>query len=78
MVAASNTFNQVIEKDTDALMDRTKNRPLPAKRMQAGTALSIAFLFLIVGTVVLFQLNQKTALFGVLSVFLYTCAYTLA
>ena len=30
MVGASNVFNQIIEKDLDALMDRTKNRPLPA------------------------------------------------
>jgi len=29
MVAASNAFNQIIEKDTDALMKRTMNRPLP-------------------------------------------------
>ena len=30
MVAASNAFNQIIEKDTDALMKRTMNRPLPS------------------------------------------------
>jgi len=29
MVGASNAYNQVIEKDLDALMDRTKNRPVP-------------------------------------------------
>ena len=33
MVGASNAFNQVIEKDTDSLMKRTKNRPLPTGRM---------------------------------------------
>ena len=33
MVGASNAFNQVIEKDLDALMDRTKNRPVPSGRM---------------------------------------------
>ena len=27
MVGASNAFNQIIEKDTDKLMSRTKNRP---------------------------------------------------
>ena len=31
IVGASNSFNQIIEKDKDVLMDRTKNRPLPAK-----------------------------------------------
>ncbi len=33
MVGASNAFNQVIEKDLDVLMDRTKNRPVPSGRM---------------------------------------------
>jgi protoheme IX farnesyltransferase len=33
MVGASNAFNQVIEKDLDRLMDRTKNRPVPSGRM---------------------------------------------
>ena len=33
MVGASNSFNQIIEKDKDALMNRTKNRPLPTKKI---------------------------------------------
>ncbi len=49
MVGASNAFNQVIEKDLDALMDRTKNRPIPAGRMQSNVALVIASLLTIIG-----------------------------
>ncbi len=33
MVGASNAYNQVIEKDLDALMDRTKDRPVASGRM---------------------------------------------
>jgi protoheme IX farnesyltransferase len=44
MVGASNAYNQVIEKDLDALMDRTKNRPLPAKRMSVQMALFYSLL----------------------------------
>ena len=33
MVGASNSFNQIIEKDLDKLMARTKNRPLPKKKI---------------------------------------------
>lgn len=29
MVGASNAFNQVIERDLDAIMKRTQNRPIP-------------------------------------------------
>ncbi|MEO2128013.1 MAG: UbiA family prenyltransferase, partial [Christiangramia sp.] len=42
MVGASNAYNQIIERNLDALMDRTKNRPLPAGRMTVGTAFTIA------------------------------------
>ena len=45
MVGASNAFNQIIEKDLDALMDRTKNRPIPAGRMSVNTAFVIASIF---------------------------------
>lgn len=76
MVGASNAFNQVIEKDTDALMKRTKNRPLPTGRMKVSTALIIAFSFTILGIAILYNINAKSALFGAISIFLYTCAYT--
>ena len=76
MVGASNAFNQWIEKDKDALMDRTKNRPLPAGRMNNLTALLIASLLTLLGIFILNNINFKTALFGALSIFIYTCVYT--
>ncbi len=76
MVGASNAFNQVIEKELDALMDRTKNRPVPSKRMTPNTALTIAFLLTIIGIVLLYTINEKTAMFGAISIFIYTCVYT--
>jgi len=76
MVAASNAFNQIIEKDTDALMKRTMNRPLPTGRMSKTTALVFAILFTIIGLGILYSINPKSALFGAISIFLYTCAYT--
>jgi heme o synthase len=76
MVGASNSFNQVIEKDLDALMDRTKNRPVPAGRMSPNVALFIASLLTIIGTILLYTINPKTAMFGAISIFLYTSVYT--
>ncbi|WP_339882417.1 heme o synthase [Polaribacter vadi] len=76
MVGASNAFNQIIEKDTDAIMQRTKNRPLPTGRMSVNFAMFIAILFTILGLAILYSINPKTALFGAVSIFLYTCAYT--
>jgi len=76
MVGASNAFNQIIEKDTDAIMKRTQNRPLPTERMSINTALVIAILFTIAGLTILYSINAKTALFGAISIFLYTSVYT--
>ncbi|MEG3657425.1 heme o synthase [Arenibacter palladensis] len=76
MVGASNAYNQVIEKDLDALMSRTKNRPIPSGRMSVNTAMAIAVLMTILGIVALYFLNPKTAMFGAISIFLYTSVYT--
>lgn len=76
MVGASNAFNQVIEKDLDALMDRTKNRPVPAGRMSSNIALIIASILTLVGLFLLYTINPKTAMFGAISIFLYTSVYT--
>ena len=76
MVGASNAYNQVIEKDLDALMNRTKNRPIPSGRMSVQKAMAIAITMTLLGIVSLYFLNPKTAMFGAISIFLYTSVYT--
>jgi protoheme IX farnesyltransferase len=76
IVGASNSFNQIIEKDKDALMDRTKNRPLPAKEITTQNAFWISVFLTLVGLLCLYFINYRTAFFAAISVFLYTCVYT--
>jgi protoheme IX farnesyltransferase len=76
MVGASNAYNQVIEKDLDALMDRTKNRPVASGRMAPNLALVVASVLTLVGIALLYTINPKTAMFGAISIFLYTSIYT--
>ncbi|WP_375323546.1 heme o synthase [Flagellimonas sp. GZD32] len=76
MVGASNAYNQIIEKDLDALMKRTRNRPIPSGRMSVKTALTTAVLLTILGVLALLALSPKTAMFGAISIFLYTSVYT--
>ena len=76
MVGASNSFNQIIEKDKDALMNRTKNRPLPTKKITSSNAFWISVFLTIAGLGILYTINYKTAFFAGLSVFIYTCIYT--
>ena len=76
MVGASNVFNQIIERDYDALMERTKDRPIPAGRMSVRTAFILASVLTIMGIIILYSINPQTAMFGAISIFLYTSAYT--
>ncbi|UCE94302.1 MAG: protoheme IX farnesyltransferase [Flavobacteriaceae bacterium] len=76
MVGASNAFNQIIERVPDAVMKRTMDRPIPAGRISVNVAMIIAVVLTLSGLVILYSINQKTALFGAISIFLYTSAYT--
>jgi protoheme IX farnesyltransferase len=57
-------------------MDRTKFRPIPSGRMSVNSAFLLASLFTIFGIIILYIINPQTAMFGAISIFLYTSAYT--
>ena len=69
--------NQIIEKNSDKLMNRTKNRPLPTNKISSRNALFISLALSISGLIlmVLF-LNKLTALLSFLSLIIYTFLYT--
>jgi protoheme IX farnesyltransferase len=77
VTASSNTINQLIEKDTDKLMDRTKNRPLPAARMKPIEAYLIAGISGVVGIFILgVVFNPISGLLGALALISYAFIYT--
>ena len=76
MVGASNVFNQIVERDLDALMDRTKNRPLPAGTISVRAAFVLACVLTAIGIGVLYAINPMTSFFGAISIFLYVSLYT--
>ncbi len=76
VVAASNALNQMYEKDRDALMNRTKNRPLPLGTMSMRQAWITSIVLLVVGLSALYVINPMTSYFGALSVVLYAVVYT--
>ena len=76
MVGASNTLNQVIERDYDAIMKRTQNRPIPKGRISIPSALIISLLMIILGFFLLNKLNLKTAFFSFFSILIYVLIYT--
>ena len=76
MVGASNVFNQIIEIELDAKMDRTKNRPLPSGRITKQNAFILGCVLTILGLAILYNVNPKTAMFGAISIFMYVSLYT--
>jgi len=76
VVAASNGFNQILEKDFDKLMVRTADRPLPTKRMSVAEVFWISLMMGLLGVFLLYRINFLSGFFGMLSIFLYVLLYT--
>lgn len=77
VAAGSSALNQVLERDLDALMERTAQRPLPAGRMHPDAALLFGVALSIVGLIELTVfVNLLTALLGTLALASYVFLYT--
>ncbi len=77
VTGAANAFNQVIEKDLDKLMDRTRNRPLADGRMGVVEALIVSSVFAICGLAILFTfMNMASGILGLIAIISYTIIYT--
>ncbi len=77
VTGAANGFNQIIEKDLDILMDRTRQRPLPQQVIGSNEALIFCALSGIAGTVVLWVFtNPLCGILGFVSIVLYALLYT--
>lgn len=76
VTGASNGMNQIIERNLDAKMARTQNRPLPKGRMSLVTAYSIVLVTLAAGLYLMYAINYKVLLWSFLSFVLYSFVYT--
>jgi protoheme IX farnesyltransferase len=73
----ASALNHVLERDRDALMDRTSSRPLPAGRLAPGTATGFGIVLSLAGLVTLaVGVNLLTMLFGALAFASYDFVYT--
>jgi protoheme IX farnesyltransferase len=76
VTGASNGANQIWERNLDKIMQRTNHRPLPTGKMSLQEAYLIVILFLVVGTSLLWLINTKSALLGLLAFISYVFVYT--
>lgn len=76
-VGAANALNMYLERESDLWMARTRDRPLPAKRMAPNVALAIGLSVEVLSTIVLMVfVNALTAVLGLVAFVLYVWVYT--
>ncbi|MDP6981255.1 MAG: heme o synthase [Myxococcota bacterium] len=75
--ASANTLNALLEIDKDALMERTKSRPLPAGRIAPRNALVFGLVLAVLSTALLYGVGGGVAAaLGLASIFFYVFVYT--
>lgn len=77
VTGSANAINQIVEKDTDALMQRTLKRPIASGRMSSIEGWIFAFCSAFIGVLILgIWFNWLTAIISLFSLFLYAFVYT--
>jgi protoheme IX farnesyltransferase len=77
ITSSANALNQIIERNFDSQMERTKNRPLPQQKLSVNEALILSITLGISGVLILgFFLNSLSGILGLLAIFMYVAAYT--
>lgn len=77
MSCSSSVLNHWQEREIDAQMSRTKNRPIPSGRISANNALMVAIGFALLGSIILYLSNPLIALgFSWLTLVFYNGVYT--
>jgi protoheme IX farnesyltransferase len=75
--AAANALNCFLERDLDALMERTRERPLPAARLRPQAALAFGLALAVASTALLYHVaGAVAAALGVASILFYVFVYT--
>lgn len=77
IIAASGALNNLIDRDIDPIMSRTKSRPTVTGRFKAPAVLAMALIFLIAGEALLFSASSMAGWLGILGVFAYVVLYSM-
>lgn len=77
IIASGCALNNVIDKDIDALMKRTQNRPLPQKHISPPFAILFGILTGISGLYILFAINFLAGVLGSIGLLVYVILYSI-
>jgi len=77
IVGASNGINQILERESDRLMHRTRKRPMPDGRMKTSEAVLVAFLAAVIGIgLVDYFTHVLTTILSIMAMLSYGFVYT--
>lgn len=77
ILAGSAAFNNLIDRDIDPIMKRTKSRPTVTGRFKASAVFILALTFVVVGEVLLFFTSTAAGVWGLIGVFSYVVVYSM-
>jgi heme o synthase len=76
LASGSAVLNQYTERREDLIMERTKDRPIPSKKISKRKALLVSTLLLLAGSIILYNNGFTPFLIGIFTVVLYNFIYT--
>ena len=76
VTGSANAINQILEKDTDALMKRTSNRPVASGRMSMQEAWIFAAVIGLAGLLIMYTFSKEAVWLSLISLVLYGFIYT--
>lgn len=76
LACASSALNHIIEKETDAHMPRTRNRPIPSGRVRVSSAMLFAALLTVTGSFILYLTGWTALALGLFNLIWYAFVYT--
>lgn len=77
IIAGSAALNNLIDRDIDPIMSRTKSRPTVTGRFNSSAVLALALTFIVVGELLLFSASMTAGLWGLAGVFSYVVLYSM-
>ncbi len=77
LVAGSAALNNLIDRDIDPVMERTKTRPTVTGRFNGSAVLALALTFIVIGEVLLYLASPAAAIWGLAGVFSYVVLYSM-
>lgn len=77
IVAGAAAMNNLIDRDIDPIMSRTKSRPTVTGRFKATPVLAMSVGFMLVGEILLFSASTTAGLLGIAGIFSYVVLYSM-